>query len=267
MKFDLHCHTKEGSLDSKMPVYKYVLEYKKLGYDGIMIADHNKYRGCKEWDRIHSLPGLRDFTIIRGLEYDTKDAVHVLVIMPDGMYLPLLNVRGMRCRKLIEVVHACGGILGLAHPYGSKGSSAMWFRRMDEEFIKDMDFIEVFNTCELKESNRQAQRLAEEYDLPGFAGTDSHNDKYIGMAATEIDAEIKSNNDFIRAVKEGKVTSAGGVERLQPMKGKAKEHWSGVLLYKAFNRGLGKATVVWRNASPYRLTHTSSMAHLFEKEQ
>ena len=55
MKFDLHCHTKEGSFDSKVPISEYVSKYKILGYDGLMITDHNSYRGCRAWHRIQHL--------------------------------------------------------------------------------------------------------------------------------------------------------------------------------------------------------------------
>ena len=52
MKFDLHCHTKEGSLDSKVSVQEYVYKFMTLGYDGFMISDHNSYKGCKAWDKL-----------------------------------------------------------------------------------------------------------------------------------------------------------------------------------------------------------------------
>ena len=85
MKFDLHCHTKEGSLDSKVSVQEYVYKFMTLGYDGFMISDHNSYKGCKAWDKLKTDPRYRDFHVIRGIEYDTKDAGHILVIMPDDL--------------------------------------------------------------------------------------------------------------------------------------------------------------------------------------
>lgn len=265
MKFDLHCHTKEGSFDSSVSIYEYISKYKKKGYGGLMIADHNSYRGCKEWHRIKNFPECKDFAVICGMEYDTKDAGHVLVVMPDDIYLPLLKIRGMRCRKLINVVHACGGVLGLAHPFGVKSSSAMGFKLMDENLIEEMDFIEVFNTCESPQSNDMARELAEIYELPGTAGTDAHKADYLGMAATEIDAEIKSNNDFIRAVKEGMIVSASGKERQETRRAKAKEHWTGVTGYKIYNRGIAKLNMGRRKFSHYRLTHASDFAHLFQR--
>lgn len=265
MKFDLHCHTKEGSLDSKVSILKYVSKYRELGYDGFMISDHNSYKGCKAFDKIKDWEEFEQFTVIRGLEYDTKDAGHVLIVMPDDVYLRLLHVRGMRLRKLIHLVHSCGGVLGLAHPFGAASSSAMGFKNMNYSLIEELDFIEVFNTCESKQSNYLARELALKYDLPGTAGTDAHREEYLGMACTEIQGEIRCNNDFIQAILDGKKFTASGQERAETRSGKAKEHWTGVLGYKAYNRGIGKIRSVHRKLGHYRLTHTSDHAVKFEK--
>ena len=213
MKFDLHCHTKEGSLDSRVSVREFVHKFMALGFDGFMIADHNSYKGCRAWDAIKDDPRYRNFCVIRGIEYDTKDAGHILVIMPDDLYLPLMKVRGMRCSKLIKIVHIFGGILGPAHPFGAAASSAMSFKNMNVRLMKKFDFVEVFNTCESSQSNMRASILADDCGLPGFAGSDSHVSEYIGMACTEIDGYIRNNNDLIAAVKNGSAIRAGGTER------------------------------------------------------
>ena len=41
MKLDMHCHTKEGSLDGKVSIEEYIVRLKELGYDGMLITDHN----------------------------------------------------------------------------------------------------------------------------------------------------------------------------------------------------------------------------------
>ena len=249
MKFDLHCHTKEGSIDSKVPVREYADKFMELGFDGFMISDHNSYRGCKAWNKIKNKPEYKDFTVICGIEYDTKDAGHILIIMPDNLYLRVLRIRGIRCKKLIKLVHACGGILGPAHPFGVSTSSAMGFKLMDMSLIKHFDFIETFNTCESHQSNSLACELAEKFGLPTFAGSDSHVDEYIGMACTEINWNIKSNNDLINAVKSGAAIHASGIERTVTKKAKRKEHWTGQIGYKIYNRGIGKLFC------PYRKYH------------
>lgn len=240
MRFDLHCHTKEGSIDSKVSVREFADRYSQLGYDGFMITDHNSYKGCKAWDKIKKEKKYENITGLCGIEYDTKDAGHILVIMPDGIYPSILKMRGMRCRRLIKYVHLCRGILGPAHPFGVATSSAMGFKQMNMSLMRHFDFVEVFNTCETPESNKLAAELANKYYLSGFAGTDAHVTDYIGMACTEIQANIHCNNDMIRAIKLGAYTTAYGTEREITKKAKRKEHWTGQIGYKIYNRGIGK---------------------------
>lgn len=253
LKFDLHCHTKEGSFDSKVPVSEFADKFMRLGFDGFMISDHNSYRGCRAWDKIKHDPKYSGFTVIRGIEYDTKDAGHILVIMPDDLYLPILRIRGMRCRKLINVVHAYGGILGPAHPCGVSTSSAMGFKLMDISLFEEFDFVETFNTCEFPRSNRQACDLAEKYGLVTFAGSDAHVDEYIGMACTTIDADIRCNNDLIEAVLAEAPIHAGGRERGITKKAMRKEHWTGQIGYKIYNRGIAKIRCPHRKYHHYKI--------------
>ncbi len=267
MKFDLHCHTKEGSLDSKVSVQEYVYKFMTLGYDGFMIADHNSYKGCRAWDRLSKDPRYRDFHVIRGIEYDTKDAGHILVVMPDDLYLPVLRIRGMRCSRLIKIVHIFGGILGPAHPFGAASSSAMGFKQMDMRLIRKFDFIETFNTCESAVSNTRAKILADEYKTPGFAGSDAHVCSYLGMACTEIDADIRCNNDLIRAVKNRVPIRACGTEREQTRKGRRKEHWIGILGFRVYNRGIGKIVFPYRRLKLAKLIKPIARPHIRAKKQ
>lgn len=267
MKFDLHCHTKEGSLDSKVSVQEYVYKFMTLGYDGFMISDHNSYKGCRAWDKLSKDPRYRDFHVIRGIEYDTKDAGHILVVMPDDIYIPLLKVRGMRCSRLIKIVHIFGGILGPAHPFGAASSSAMGFKKMDMHLVRKFDFIETFNTCESAVSNTRAKILADEYGMPGFAGSDSHVCGYLGMACTEIDADIRCNNDLIKAVKNRVPIRAYGTEREQTRKGRRKEHWIGILGFKVYNRGIGKIVFPYRRLKLVKLIKPLARPHIRAKKE
>ena len=64
----------------------------------------------------------QDFLVLKGIEYDTLDAGHILVIMPETIKLRLLELRGIPVQMLIPIVHNYGGILGPAHPCGDGGS-------------------------------------------------------------------------------------------------------------------------------------------------
>ena len=116
MKFDMHCHTKEGSLDGKVMIEEYIRRLKEMGFGGMLVSDHNSYDGYREWK--NSLKGKEytDFVVLKGVEYDTLDCGHMLVIMPVGMKLRILEMRGLPIAALIKIVHHYGGIIGPAHP-------------------------------------------------------------------------------------------------------------------------------------------------------
>lgn len=214
MKFDMHCHTREGSIDSHVAIREYITILKSRGFGGMLVTDHDSYRGYRYWEK-HQDTMPDDFVVLKGIEYDTRDAGHFIVIMPDGVNVRLLSVRGMRAEILSKLVHHYGGILGPAHPYGMRSSSAMFFRKIRKhpEIMRRFDFLEGFNTCELVSANIKARGLAREYGLPCIGGSDSHKSMYVGTAFTEFDRDITCNNDLIDCIKNNGIVAFGGKER------------------------------------------------------
>lgn len=204
MKFDMHCHTKEGSLDGKVPIEEFIWELMKKGYDGMLVTDHNSYNGYRAWKRDLKDRKFRDFKVLKGIEYDTIDAGHILVIMPEDVKLPILELRGLPVVFLIEIVHKNGGILGPAHPCGEKYLSfTATFKKKTQLSVMDrFDFVEGFNACESPESNAEAMEIARIYQKPTFGGSDAHRLNCIGLAATEFAGEIACESDLIALVKE-----------------------------------------------------------------
>lgn len=240
MRFDLHCHTSNGSLDGKIDIEDYVRLLRQKGFDGMLVTDHNTYNGYRAWKQRHGKGVYEEFVVLKGIEYDTIDAGHILVIMPDELKLRILEVRGLPVRILIKIVHRYGGILGPAHPFGAKFLSAMCSKKLnaDKGLIHQFDFVEAFNTCELEESNRQARELANRYRKPAFGGSDSHKKKYVGTAYTDINYDIQNCNDFIYAVKHGYVVGCGGQER-EPVRQGPIWHLVPVgTAWKIYNHGL-----------------------------
>ncbi len=45
MKIDMHCHVKEGSIDSKVGLDEYITKLKEHGFEGMLITDHDTYKG------------------------------------------------------------------------------------------------------------------------------------------------------------------------------------------------------------------------------
>ena len=67
MKFDMHCHTKEGSVDARVSIEDYIKTLREKGFDGMLVSDHDSYDGYRYWRKN-----------IRGKEY--KDFVPSLKV-------------------------------------------------------------------------------------------------------------------------------------------------------------------------------------------
>lgn len=214
MKFDMHCHTKEGSLDGKITIEEIIEILKRKGFDGMLVSDHDSYKGYRAWKKIREENSRGNFLVLKGVEYDTIDAGHILVIMPEGVKLKILELRGLPVQFLIEIVHKNGGILGPAHPCGEKYLSILNTRKHRNQLavMDRFDFVEGFNACESPESNARAMEIAEQYDKPVFGGSDAHKEDCVGLGYTEFSEKISGESDLIRLVKEKgrKLCTCGG---------------------------------------------------------
>lgn len=211
MKIDMHCHTKEGSIDAKVNIETYIKTLISKGFDGMLITDHNSYKGFEYWKNVLSKMNFqKPFVVLKGIEYDTKDAGHTIVIMPDK--LPkntqkicdkLLQTRGMTILQLEKIVHSLGGILGPAHPFGTGYFAFMntHFGKKHPKMLKKFDFVETFNSCAKPLANIRAKHLAKRLHIAETAGSDAHIPEVIGSAFTEFSQTIKNNNDLIAAIK------------------------------------------------------------------
>ena len=55
MKLDMHCHTKEGSIDAKVPIQEYITKLVKEGFDGMLVTDHNSYDATANLKRLQRI--------------------------------------------------------------------------------------------------------------------------------------------------------------------------------------------------------------------
>ncbi len=211
MKFDMHCHTQEGSLDGKIPVAEYIRLLKAKGFGGMLVTDHDSYNGFRTYRDRHA-DAFKDFVVLKGIEYDTIDAGHILVIMPENVKLLILECRGLPVKMLQDIVHHHGGILGPAHPCGERHLSITRTRlyKKHPEIMENFDFLEGFNSCESPESNAAAVRLAATHNLPMLGGSDSHHTDCVGTAYTMVPDTIACESDFIDCIKAKHPISYGG---------------------------------------------------------
>ena len=212
MKIDMHCHVREGSVDSKVSLDEYITKLKEHGFDGMVITNHDTYRGYRHWK--HKMKGKvhEEFVVLKGIEYDTRDAGHMLIIMPQGVKMRLLELRGLPLSVLIDFVHHHGGIIGPAHPCGEKYMSFTNTKcyYQSPELIKRFDFIEVFNTCEPEESNTDALRLAQKYGKIGTGGSDSHKLDCVGTGYTVLPEPVTCETELIAYIRKKVPLKVGG---------------------------------------------------------
>ena len=213
MKIDMHCHTKEGSIDGKVPIDEYITLLKQNGFGGMLVTDHDSYRGYRHWKKFIKGKKHEDFLVLKGIEYDTCDGGHILCIMPEGVKMRLLELRGLPVAVLIDFVHKHGGILGPAHPCGEKYLSFTNTGRFykSPELIKRFDFIEAFNACESAESNARALKLAQKYKKPGIGGSDAHRPNCVGMGYTILPERVTCETELIALIRsKSSVIETGG---------------------------------------------------------
>lgn len=212
MKIDMHCHVKEGSIDSKVSLDEYITILKKNGFQGMLITDHNTYKGYRYWKNNMRGKKHTDFVVLKGIEYDTCDAGHIIIIMPEGVKMRLLEVKGLPVSVLIDFVHKNGGILGPAHPCGEKYLSYANTKRFfkSPELIKRFDFFEGFNACESEVSNEAAMKLATRYQKPAVAGSDSHKPECVGKAYTILPEYVTCETELITLIRRKVPMEIGG---------------------------------------------------------
>ena len=188
-------------MDSRVSLDEYITLLKKHGFQGMVITDHDTYQGYRHWKN-QLKEKHPDFVVLKGIEYDTRDAGHILVIMPEGVKMRLLEMRGMRASVLIDLVHRNGGVLGPAHPCGEKYMSFTNTKCYynTPELIKRFDFIEAFNACESKESNAGALKLAEKYGKVKVGGSDSHKPDCVGKGYTILPEPVTCETELISMI-------------------------------------------------------------------
>lgn len=220
MKLDMHCHTKEGSPDGKLELLENISILKQKGYQGMLITDHNSYKAYRYYKKCKEKPD--DFVVLKGVEYDTINAGHMLIIMPTGVSLPILELRGLPIILLIEIVHFYGGIIGPAHPCGEKFLSICntLHGRFYEHIYHKFDFVEGYNACEDADSNMRAMSLAQKHSLPCFGGSDSHKEDCAGFGYTILQEDIASETELIDYIRSGKPTLIGGRHYMHTTKAK-----------------------------------------------
>ena len=203
MILDLHLHS-DRSDDSRAPVEAYLkLLLRKRAerpLDGIVLTEHRQFDLHRDLRELEDRYGL---LILNAAEVET-DYGHVLVYGVNADILARFDFADVRlpAQEVISEVYRLGGVALPCHPgrpnvglcahYESKGP------------LDGVIAVEALNGGSKKGEDARVQELMRQYGYAGFGGSDSHLVSFVGIVATEFDADIRSMDDLVRELRGGR---------------------------------------------------------------
>jgi predicted metal-dependent phosphoesterase TrpH len=195
LRIDLHLHT-TLSLDSSLTLDDAIDGCRRLGLDGFAVTNHDTFTEISESTRVDS--GL---IILPGIE-----------IKSEGIHIGAFDIQEHIERKLslgetIDRIHDQGGIAVICHPHSVIGT--WWNRKKIKE--AGFDLVEVANAYQfpygmMVEMNR---RLASGIGVLETGGSDSHISQTVGKAYTVLEAEERSTEGVLDALRKGRCRGEG----------------------------------------------------------
>jgi len=205
MLIDLHTHTLPLSDDSELTPDELIAHAKRAGLDAICLTEHDAF-----WndDDIAALCRKHDFLVLPGAEINTEEE-HLLVF---GLKKWILGMS--RAAFVKEIVDKAGGAVIVAHPYrrkilkGEDPENKRYYRELNHAcqnpLYRMVDAVEVFNARGSERQNAFSAELAERLNLRGIAGSDAHETKDIGRAATFFERKLTTLQELIAELKAGR---------------------------------------------------------------
>lgn len=200
--FDLHVHTKYSKC-SKNEIIPLVEIYRRSGYAGIAITDHDTIKGAKKAEEYVKEKNY-DFKVIKGCEFST-DKGHILVLgITDNIFDEINQKFGYKSKNALELIEFLSKknlVFGFSHPFGGI------FRKKakDQTLLKKCDFLETFNGRNRSLSDKKALLASAKLKKAMIAGSDCHfyseiNRVYTFSPSLDVLQEIKSKRTLSHGI-------------------------------------------------------------------
>ena len=197
MILDLHLHS-ELSDDSRAPVEAYLklLQRKRAErpLDGIVLTEHRQFDPTRDYRALEDQYGLR---ILTAAEVET-DYGHVLVYGVNADILARFDFTNVRlpAQELVTEVARLGGIALPCHP--GRTNVGLCAHYETKPALEGVVAVEALNGGSRRGEDERVQALIRERGYYAFGGSDSHLVSFVGVCATEFDAEIRTTDDLVR---------------------------------------------------------------------
>ncbi len=205
LRVDLHLHT-TLSQDSIVTLEDAIEGCRRLGLDGFAVTNHDVLTRIPE-----SALDDSGLIILPGVE-----------IKAEGIHIGAFDIQELPEDKLslgetVDRIHDQGGFAVICHAHSVLGT---WLNR--ENIVEaGFDLVEVANAYQfpygmMVELNR---RLARRLRLPETGGSDSHIPDTVGRAYTVLEAEERSTEGVLDALRKGRCRGEGrGISLRERMK-------------------------------------------------
>jgi predicted metal-dependent phosphoesterase TrpH len=203
MILDLHLHS-ELSDDSRAPVEAYLklLQRKRdeRPLDGIVLTEHRQFDRTRDYRALEDRYGL---LILTAAEVET-DYGHVLVYGVNDDILARFDFADVRlpAQELVTEVARMGGVAVPCHP--GRPNVGLCAHYETKPLLEGVVAVEALNGGSRRGEDERVQDLIRRHGYHAFGGSDSHLVSFVGVCATEFDADIRSTDDLVRELVAGR---------------------------------------------------------------
>lgn len=196
--FDIHCHTREHSMCSRMSAAQLVERALELRLAGVVLTDHHYQWPDEELASLAAETGSDGLVLLSGYELTTSDPAtgayggDLLIFgMPADSLMPAGTPADEACAR----VRAQGGLVVAAHPFRPTTDVG------DMVYALDLDGIEVMNDSYTGVEVTRAREVVRQMGFLGLAGSDSHNVRQVGQFLTSFQRPVTSMEAFMRELR------------------------------------------------------------------
>ncbi|MCK6553838.1 PHP domain-containing protein [Candidatus Binatia bacterium] len=202
MILDLHTHS-EASEDSRVPVEAYLkwLTRKRdvLPLDGLVLTEHRQWNPAADYRALEDKYGL---LILRGAEVET-DYGHMLVYGVNADLTARFDFANVRlpAQAFVRAAAVSGALALPCHP--GRPTIGLCEHYATRPPLEGIVAVEALNGGSRRGENERVQALIERYGYRAVGGSDAHLASFIGICATEIDAQIRTVEDLVEVLRVG----------------------------------------------------------------
>lgn len=198
MLIDMHLHTSEYSNCASSPVKDQIKEAIEHGLNAVFITDHMKL--FPEEKLVKLRKKFPEIKIFQGIEVTVqgKGWEDFLVL---GIHDPYIEGDKWSYSELYKYVRKNKGYLIHAHPY--RFSDRIWCNTLDYP----PDAVEVMSSNLTQSDYNKRVEYARYINALTVINSDSHTVRNTGKYYTELNCWCETEEEIIKALREGSVTS------------------------------------------------------------